>query len=113
MEILCSCGHSSKRHTEIGGCEVGWEDNDNEGFCLCDLSPDIIETRYWRDTYLKEIYRLREIFINDDTCPDCVGYLKREEVGLPDGNMVKAYRCCSCNKLWTYYGKDLTGDDGY
>jgi hypothetical protein len=110
MEILCHCGHSSKRHSEIAGCEFGWQNGDNEIICMCDLSPEIIELRYWRDTYLKEIYRLRTIFINDDTCPDCVGYLHKEEIGLPSGDIAFGYRCSSCNKIWSYYGKDLTSE---
>ena len=108
MEILCSCGHSSKRHTEIAGCEFGWENGDNETACICDLSPEVIELRYWRDFYKKETYRLREEFIADDRCPDCLGDLRKEEVGLPDDTVSFVYRCCSCNKVWSYYGKDLT-----
>lgn len=111
MEILCTnCGHSLKRHTEVAGCEFGWEEGDDGDACMCDLSPEMIETSYWRNFYQKETYRLRGKFIADDRCPDCLGDLLREDAGLPDGNMVKAYRCCSCNKLWSYYGKDLSSE---
>ena len=105
MEILCECGHKAHEHDEEG-C-MYWHTLTE---CNCNLSKETVEARYWWNFYQEETYRLRGEFIADDRCPDCLGDLLREDVGLPDGNMVKAYRCCSCNKLWTYYGKDLTSE---
>lgn len=109
MEILCGCGHLLERHDAVSGCEFGWTGkSDNETPCMCEMSPALVEALYWWYVYKKEVYKLRERLINDDECPNCEGHLQREELGLPDDTTSFCYRCCSCNKVWSYYGKDLT-----
>lgn len=116
LEILCRlCGHSIERHNLFGGCHVPYETIDDEinipKDCLCNFTPNIVEAFFWWDFYKKEVYRLREKFINEDACPDCEGYLKAETIGLPDNTTEFVYRCCSCDKVWSYYGKDLTNGE--
>lgn len=102
MEILCECGYSINQHSYrvVGGML--------RSNIPCALLKETVEARYWWNFYKKETYRLREEFIADDRCPYCLGDLRKEEVGLPDDTVSFVYRCCSCNKVWSYYGKDLT-----
>jgi hypothetical protein len=115
MEILCKCGHSMENHNNHG-CQfiIGKIYDEPYAYfpvpCSCRLSKEAVEAIYWWDFYQKEVYRLRNEFIAEDRCPDCQGDLRKEEVGLPDNTTAFVYRCYSCGKVWSYYGKEIQGE---
>lgn len=54
MEIICECGHKITSHEYIDGC-LAWVNNRGEDVhCGCDLSPLVIEVRYYaRKSYAR------------------------------------------------------------
>lgn len=55
-----------------------------------------------------EILKLRAKLIDKEECPACSGILKNTEIGLPDNSVTFIYICCTCDKKWLYYGKELS-----